>query len=319
MEEGRSIELIDYLRVLWRWKWFIILFTLCCGAVAGIISFSQDRVYEVSMIIEPGVIDIDRNGNFIYLDSPSNIESKINSQAYNTRIIKQLDANAKQLRLKFKTVQPRHSNTIKIWLELRNANRGVQALSALFRILVEEYQHYTHSRKSELDQQSLLIDRQLALSEVEKTELEKEIAGVQANTNRIIEERNALISRGGNNVDKLTLLIYSNIIQQNIAHSNSFKKQLADLKANIERMKSELETLKIKKQSIENIKLIQAPQVSPYPLKQEHEVKIVLALVLGFLVSIFIAFFVEYLRRMGVVGNPPNRAVSTASAKSNAP
>jgi hypothetical protein len=300
---------------MWRWKWFIVAFTLCCGVVAGAISFSNPEIYEVSMIIEPGVIDIDRNGNFIYLDSPANIESKIDSQAYNTRIVEQLAANIDQIRLKFKTVQPRHSNTIKIWLELRNAKKGLQALSALFRILVEEYQHYTDSRKSELDQQSLLLNRQLELSEVEKSELDKEITAVQANTNRIIVERNALISRGGNNVDKLTLLIYSNIIQQNIAANNSFKKQLADLKADIERMKSELETLKIKKRSIENIKLIQPPQASPYPLRQRHMVRIVFASVFGFFVAILIAFFLEYLQKMGVFTNPPNTPGSAQSTK----
>jgi hypothetical protein len=270
------------------------------------------------MIIEPGVLDIDRNGNFIFLDSPSNIESKIDSQAYNNKIIKQLGADPAQLKLKFKTDQPRHSNTIKVWLELRNVEKGKQALSGLLDMLVEEYQHYTDSRKSELDQQRLLIARQLALNQVEQADLEKEIAAVQANTDRIIAERNALIRRGGNNVDKLTLLIYSNIIQQNIAHTNTFKTQLAELRLGIEKMKSELETLKIKRQSIENIKLIQPPQASTYPLKQEHEVKIALALVLGFLISIVIAFFVEYLRRAGVTRNSFNTTGSPSATRKNA-
>ncbi len=38
MEEEDTIELIDLLRVVWKWKWFIIIFTLICAIGAGVIS-----------------------------------------------------------------------------------------------------------------------------------------------------------------------------------------------------------------------------------------------------------------------------------------
>lgn len=126
MKEENTLELIDLLRVLWKWKWFIIIFTLACCTVAGIVSFSMPKIYEVSMVVEPGVFDVGTDGKFIYLDSPSNIKSKIDSQAYNSRIYKGLNADPKELNLNFKTIQPNNSNTIRIRVEAKDVSRGIQ-------------------------------------------------------------------------------------------------------------------------------------------------------------------------------------------------
>jgi len=298
MEEENTIELIDLLRVVWKWRWFIIILTLACAIAAGIISFTIPKTYEVSMVIEPGVIDIDPNGKFIYLDSPLNIKSKIDSQAYNSRILKILNADPKKLILNFKTVQNGKSNTVTIRLEVEDVNKGIQSLSTLFHESVKEYQHYIDLRKSEADQKIVLNKRQLDVSAGKKNYLENEITTVKVNTDKIIEERNLLIKKGGNSSDKLSLLIYTNIVQQNMAHYNELNRQLSTLMNAIEKMKSDIEMLKIKKKSIENIKLIQPPQRSIYPIKPKKKLNVILAFVIGLFVSIFLAFFIEYLQKM---------------------
>jgi len=297
MEEEDTIELIDLLRVVWKWKWFIVIFTLACAIAVGIISFQMPRIYKVSAIIEPGVVGIDSSGRPMFIDSISNIKSKIESQAYNRRICKRLNADPKELNLKFKTIQPTNSNTLKISLEANDTSKSIQVLFTLFHELVKEYQHYIDSRKSELDQKIAMNKRQINVSAAEKKHLEKEITKVKANTSRIVEERNGLISKGGNNPDKLSLLIYTNIIQQNMAQYNDLNTQLGELKAKIEEMKSEMETFKIKKNSIENIRLIQPPQSSIYPIKPKKKLNVMLAFVIGFFISIFLAFFLEYLQK----------------------
>ena len=315
MEEEDTIELIDYLRVVWKWKWMIILVTLGCMITAGVISLKMPRIYQVSMMIEPGAINLDPEGRPIYLDSPLNIKSKIDSQAYNRKISKILNADPKELNLGFKTIQPGNSNTLKISLEANDTSRSIQALSTLFHELVKEYQHYVDSRKSELDQKIAMNERQINVSAGEKKYLEKEINTMEANTNRIIEERNMLIKKGGKNPDKLSLLIYSNIIQQNMAHNNDLNRQLGWLMVKIERMKSEIETLKIEKESIENIKLIQKPQSSLYPIKPKKKLNVMLAFVIGFFISIFLAFFLEYLQRMRITTKISPSTSQTPSAE----
>lgn len=298
MEKEDSIELIDLLRVFWKWKWFIIMFTLVCAIVVGIISFSMQKIYDVSMVIEPGVIDMAPDGKFIYLDSSLNIKSKIDSQAYNNNIFKALNITPEEMELKLRTNQPENSNTIKISFEVNDANKGIQALSALFHALAKEYQHYVDSRKSELEQKIAMNRRTLNHGINEKEYLEEEINKLKANTDEIIDERGALISKGINNEDRLSLLIYSNIIQQNMGYYNDLGRELGKLMAELEKIKSEIETLSIKRKSVENIKLIQAPQSSFFPIKPKKVSNIALAFVIGSIVSIILAFFLEYLQRM---------------------
>lgn len=300
MEEENTIALIDLLRVIWKWKWFIITITLACCMIAGVVSFSMPSVYEVSMVIEPGVFDISPNGQFIYLDSPSNIQSKVDTQAYNNKILKKLEIDPAQLYLKFKTIQPRNSNTIRIWLELVNIPNGIKALSSLFDELIREYSHYIDDRRSEIEQKIFMNERQLDVKFGEVDALKEEIAMVKANTDRIIEERSRLMNEGSDNVDKLSLLIYTNTIQQNIAQYNDLNRQLAVLKSNLERLKTEIGILNIKKKSIENIKLIQWPQSSIYPIGPRNKVNIILGFASGLFLSVFLAFFIEYLRKAKV-------------------
>ena len=49
-----EIELIDYLRVMWRWKWLIVGGTLLCILAVAIYGFTRPSVkmYKVSAIIE---------------------------------------------------------------------------------------------------------------------------------------------------------------------------------------------------------------------------------------------------------------------------
>ena len=49
-----EIELIDYLRVMWKWKWMIIGGTLLCALAIAIYGFTRpvEQMYKVSTLIE---------------------------------------------------------------------------------------------------------------------------------------------------------------------------------------------------------------------------------------------------------------------------
>lgn len=59
MEED-TIELIDYLRVIWKWKWMIIIGTLVCMVATGAVSFLLPKIYQASvtfMVSEPKIAE----------------------------------------------------------------------------------------------------------------------------------------------------------------------------------------------------------------------------------------------------------------------
>ena len=53
-----EIELIDLLRVIWKWKYLIIGGTFVFGLVAVIISLNMTKIYSVDTIVEPGILNI---------------------------------------------------------------------------------------------------------------------------------------------------------------------------------------------------------------------------------------------------------------------
>lgn len=49
-----EIELIDYLRVIWKWKYLILGGTVLCSLIAVGTSISMPEVYRVEEILWPG-------------------------------------------------------------------------------------------------------------------------------------------------------------------------------------------------------------------------------------------------------------------------
>ena len=67
-----EIELIDILRVMWKWKYFIIGGALICGLIVAIASFNMNKIYSVDMTLRPGILSIGEQGEYDYIDSSNN-------------------------------------------------------------------------------------------------------------------------------------------------------------------------------------------------------------------------------------------------------
>ena len=281
-----EVQLIDYLRVIWKWKWLIILGTFLCMVVAGVISFNMPKIYEVSMTIEPGIIGVNGDGRFIYLDSRDNIEGKIKGGSYNNRIQKALHINPLEKDIKFETSPQKGTNIIEItseWEE-NKIELGLRALEQLAVFLCKGYEKIFDHRKGDYEKRILIkqnkikeietqrkdIDKQILikLNEIEgkknnmklneanlkiirdrQKELLEEIKNVKDNTERIVQERNNILQHKGN-ADDISLLLYSTTIQQNVAYFNQLSNQINELKT-----KKEIASMKIEnfKKDIDDI------------------------------------------------------------------
>ena len=63
--EEKEKELMDYLNIIWKYKWLIIIGTVSCIVVAVIVSFIMKPVFEIDAIIQPGKFFVrNENGNF---------------------------------------------------------------------------------------------------------------------------------------------------------------------------------------------------------------------------------------------------------------
>jgi len=321
-----EVNLIDYLRILWKWKWLIIAGTFLCVIITAVISFQMPKIYEVSAVIEPGIIGFNKEGNFIYIDSSANISRKINEGVYNRRVQEALHLDPLKTRVEFKAEVGRGANTIKVtsqWKE-RDINPGVKATQRLLQLLSNDYRKIIEQRKGDYDKQieiklnsigRIQNDIKLRRASLEnirqrKEQLLEEVKDVKENTEKIIRQRDALL-KGKDPDNDLSFLLYSTTIQQNVAYLNQLNKQIYDLRVrekkieaevdrlntDIDDIKTQINALNLEKEVISNIKVIQPPQVSLHPIKPRKKLNILISLVVGLFLMVFLAFFIEYIRK----------------------
>ncbi|MBW2544922.1 MAG: hypothetical protein JRD43_05555, partial [Deltaproteobacteria bacterium] len=338
-----EINLIDYLRVLWKWKWLIIGGTLICAVAAAIISLQMPKIYEISTVIEPGIAGVKDDGGFMYIDSAANISGKIAGGVYNRRVEEALQLDPLKTRVEFKSVVVKNANLINVTSQWEEglADLGVKVTRQLIRVFSDDYGKIVERRKADYDERILMkqseiskiktqrkdMDKQIKLrrTSIERMrndvklqpatlenirqrrgELLEEIKGVKENTEKIVQQRDALLK--GKNPDRdISLLLYSTTIQQNVAYFNQLNDQLYDLsvrkneaEAEVDRLSKRIDdietgierlnirkteglqteiddinvqinALNLEKGLISNIKIIHQPEVSLYPVKPKKK------------------------------------------------
>jgi len=90
-EDYGEVDLMEYLKVLWKWKYLIIFGTLICAVVAGAVSLLLPRVYETTEIIEVGKVVgsslADVNSVKIIMESESFVSEVIQALNLNECVI----------------------------------------------------------------------------------------------------------------------------------------------------------------------------------------------------------------------------------------
>ena len=320
-----EINLIDYLRVLWKWKWLIIAGTLICAVAAAVISSQMPKIYEISTVIKPGIIAIDDEGKFIYLDSVANISGKINEGAYNRKIEKALSPNLLKAGINFKSTIVKETNIIKIisqWKE-ESTDFGMKVAGQLIRFLVDDYEKIVKHRKAVFDMQIFtkqnnikrfetqreLSERSLKDTKRRMDGLKKEADSIKNNINNLIKQRDSLLMKSKAEAE-MPLLLYSTTIQHNIFYLNQINNQIYEFKEKkkkvlrkfeeaergIDTAKTEIAMLSTNKEMISNIKVVLGPEVSSGPVKSKKKQIVILAGVVALFMSVFLAFFIEYIK-----------------------
>lgn len=265
--DGDEIALIDLLRVIWKWKWLIIAGTLICVVAAVVYAYQLPKIYQVDMIIEPGIISINDTGGVVYLDSPENISRKINQQAYNQRIIKALNIDPEEVW--FEIAADKNGKTksqiiqVTSGWEEKKVTLGRDVLNHLITLLTDDYRAVVEQKKLNYDSkiannknkiQDIEVQRkdlekqiQVKLSDVQamkqdiqlkqerlgnvKKEIDRlllEIKQVKKNSEKITERRQRLIN-GGDSQDEMSLMLYGTTLQQNILYFNELNSQIYNL------------------------------------------------------------------------------------------
>jgi capsular polysaccharide biosynthesis protein len=333
-----EIELIDILRIIWKWKYLIIGGTVVCAVAAIVISLNMLKIYRIETVIRPGILSIGEEGDKIYIDTPENIKALVETGIFDNEILNSFGKpsmdNIPKI-LEFKITIPKNSSAIKVGYETSHIEQGIEILSLLGKFLTEEYRNLVKYYQNELDRdinikkaeiQNTTAIKQSNESKIKNIErrideLETEIVVINENTAGLNKERNKFLSKNKDESSILSVLLYSNTIQQNLQLANDYKDEInkyklekeTELQENskheieLQRLLAETDNLEFKKNSIQNIQVIRRPTSSAFPVKPEKKLIVVLATIAGLFFMVFLSFFLEYITKNRKQQSTPTR------------
>lgn len=263
-EHNEEINFMEYLEVLWRRKWMIIVPTILISIAVGIWSFLQTPVWEVDALVQPSKFFVQaENGQFseVLVVDPKQIAGQINQQAYSGLIAAELNLNINE--------QPaiiaenlRDTKLVRIWVRDSNIDRGIKILNVLFNHLKSELDKKIDveikgldtqiaSNENAIKQNELTIKdkfNEIKVLDIQKTKTRQEIS-TDENRIKISEERAKNISEEMRSVkeridtleeqlkktlgeqrqtgESIGLLLYMSYVQNNLQYYNTLDEKLS--------------------------------------------------------------------------------------------
>lgn len=364
-----EIELMDYFNVLWKRKWHIIIPTLFLVIVAGVISFLLPQKWEVDTIIVPSKFIIQTEGGVfkeVVVIDPKQIESQINKATYNNIIAAELNIDIK-IFPKLKAENLPNTNLIRVSIKEKDVEKAKLILNSLFNHLKEQLNKKIEVEIKGIDTQIITNEKKIKhneltikdkLSEIKINQIEKnkarqnilssekkfEISEDRINSiinekkevkKRIdeleIQQRKALAEKK-EGIEAISLLLYSNEVQQNLIYYNTLDEKLSNekiiqenlrllikeknediklLDTKIEKLKIEIDKInndieiiknqigyfKERKGRIDYAQLIKEPTSSLFPVFPNKKLYVLIAGIFGLTIFTILAFFLDYIKK----------------------
>jgi capsular polysaccharide biosynthesis protein len=301
--QEEEIELIDIFRILWKRRKLILLGTLFLTIGAAGISLLLPKVYEVSTIIEPGIRPIaDVNGQIVNempVVTPEALREGILGGAYDARIQKKLNIAPKDYP-KIRVVTPKNTLLVKISIESSKPEQALAILNELVSLVGSDIQEKLESEKSKIGNEiklTQIYDQSL----VEKIKLvEKQTTAVTAKMQDL--EKNRERSMASRTTDAMSVLLYSNEIQNQQIYLNGLQEKLKNLETEAQGSSVRIDNLRLKLSLIKSTSLTKPPSIPDKPVKPKKPLIVALAFMVGLMGSMLLVFLLEYFERAGGVG-----------------
>lgn len=261
-----EVELYDYLKVISKRKWLIIAGTLVCVFTAGIVSLLLPKVYEATLDLRIGKVWDDP------IEDRHVVSETITSEAFLVKVINKLNLKSRQeLTGTIEAPVIKEGNLIRLTVKADTPTKTVKIVNAIANLIID-------SNKDKYDKAMTFY-----------YQYEKNLTTQIANVNSNITKMRATLSHLEKDVrtNGVAAVLLQAQLEQRETQLVILMRELRDVRTkNYSPIHSQMS-------SVEN------PAVEPRaPIATPKRLIIVIAAVLGGLVSLFLAFFLEYLQRM---------------------
>ena len=273
-----EIELMDYLFVIWKRRWLIIIPTFFLAVAAGIVSFLIPPKWEVDAIMLPSKFLVQtEQGQFeeVVATDPKQIAGQINQKSYDSLIAAELNLDIRKFP-ELKAENLRDTKLVRIALRDQDIATAKSILQSLFNQLkkeldrkidveiksidteittkensIKDMENEIKTKENEIKKKNneiKLKDLTIQSKEIEKDRIKQEIESDQ-NKLKISEERvgsimeemksvkgrideldqqlKKVIAEKKEGAEAVSLLLYSNEVQQNLRYYNTLDEKLS--------------------------------------------------------------------------------------------
>jgi LPS O-antigen subunit length determinant protein (WzzB/FepE family) len=254
---GQEPSLMDFLTVIWKRKWQILIPAFALAVLAGLLSFLFPKKYEVDSIIRPSMIFAqNEQGTFqeVVVVDPRQIAGQINQKSYDRMIATQLKIDIAGFpRLRAENL--RDTQLIRVSLRDSDVDQGNAILLALFKLLEQDFNRKIdveiksidaqvkgneyEINKKELDIKSLEIEQvrskeeiraaanKLKISEARYEGLSQEMKSVRKRIDGLETQQREVLKAEPEGATAISLLLYSSEVQQNLRYYNDLDEKLS--------------------------------------------------------------------------------------------
>lgn len=306
-------ELMDYLKVIWKRKWFIVIPTFFCIVVALVISLLLPPKWEVDALIQPSkFLKQTKKGKFkdVLLIDFKQIAGQIDGGFYNNLIASELNMDIRKLP-KFKTENLKDTNLVRISIREKDVEKAKLFLNSLLKHLKEELDEKAkielqgiktklNSNKKEnsrIEQEiKAYYKNELNSIRQRKEYIEKEIGILMKRTEKLEkEERLSLKEKKGSEFEYLTTLV--ELLKNTIKAEENIKLELKDKKNTSHKLKKRIHDLDERRKRIYYAQIIKEPNSSLSPASPQKLTNVLIAGILGLLIFGMLAFLLEYIEK----------------------
>ena len=274
-----EVELIDYLRVIWKWKWQIVLGTFACILAAGVISWILPPSYQTELILkigQVGMVDVRGELQEIMVEDANNVKARLTSESFILSIIEknQLELEPKDLKAKAevvsKEVRGGETNLVRFSIRARSPEEVVSLINSIAEGIIAR-----HRKK---------FNEAMKINFLRQEELKEQIASIEEGIRELRESISHI--QKSPRVDAPAVIL----LQANLAGKEMSLSELKGMYRKVQLANSPI--------SSENTKVCD-PAIKPkHPVSPKKLLNIIIAAVVGLMAALMLAFFLEYLQKV---------------------
>jgi len=328
-EHIKRFELMEYINVLLKRKWLILIPTFFIVLIAGLISFLLTSKWEIDILMQPGTYVIptaDGKYNEMTTADLKELAAQINEASYDHTIAAELNIDLREFP-KLRAETPENTSLIRIYTRDNDVEKAKKVLNSSFNLFKNKLAEKNDAIKKIVDAQ--VNAKEIAKLQEEETlkinmnklnivrqsikDTEQEMSGIRKRLDELDKEHRLILEKENRKESgSLALLLYSNEIQQSLIQHNrtlydlliskkieeeDMNLQIKQSQERINLIEGELISMKEVRGLITDAQLIKEPTASSSRVSPRKIFNVLISGLLSLMVFTILAFFLEYIER----------------------